>query len=66
VGRETPLPGIDRKPVCATLSQDTVLNTFIVTIIYIKGDRGSTVFTVCATNRKVAGSIPAGVIGILH
>jgi len=28
------------------------------------GDRGGTVVKVCATNRKVAGSIPGGVIGI--
>ena len=30
------------------------------------GDRGSTVVKVLATNRKVAGSIPDGVIGIFH
>jgi len=29
-------------------------------------DRGSTVVKCCATNRKVAGSIPDGVIGIFH
>jgi len=30
------------------------------------GDPGSTVVKVCATNRKVAGSIPDSVIGIFH
>ena len=31
------------------------------------GDRGSTQWLkCCATNRKVAGSIPYGVIGIFH
>jgi len=29
-------------------------------------DRGGTVVKCCAINRKVAGSIPAGVIGIFH
>ena len=29
-------------------------------------DRGSTVVNCCATNQKVAGSIPDGVIGIFH
>ena len=30
------------------------------------GDRGGTVVKCCATNRKVAGLIPDGVIGIFH
>jgi len=38
------------------------------TLLPVSGDRGSTVARLrCfATNHKVAGSIPAGVIGILH
>ena len=34
----------------------------------LRGDRGSTVVRLrcCATNRKVAGSIPAGVTGIFR
>ena len=32
-------------------------------ICNLKGDRGSTVVRCCATNRKVAGSIPASVSG---
>ena len=34
----------------------------------MNGDRGSTVVNLlcCATNRKAAGSIPDGVIGIFH
>jgi hypothetical protein len=40
---------------------------YIYIYIYIRmGDRGSTVVKVCATNRKVVGSIPDGVIGFLR
>ena len=35
-------------------------------IHYFYGDRGGTVLRCCATNRKVAGSIPYGVIGNFH
>jgi len=40
--------------------------TFLIIRLYsiTFGDRGGTVH--CATNRKVAGSIPDGVIGIFH
>jgi hypothetical protein len=31
-----------------------------------EGDRGSTVVKVCATNMKVAGSIPDGVMGFFR
>ena len=48
-----------------TLS-DTTFN--LLYAVCVKGDRGSTVVKVlcCATNQKVAGSIPAGVTGIFH
>jgi hypothetical protein len=36
------------------------------TYIPVRGDRGSTVVKVCAINRKVAGSIPDGVIGFFR
>ena len=43
------------------------LCTFLQLYISNVGNRGSTVVKVlCYTNRKVAGLIPAGVIGILH
>jgi len=32
----------------------------------INGDRGNTVVKVLCTNQKVAGSIPASVIAIIH
>jgi len=35
-------------------------------VTLITGDRGSRVLRRCVTNRKVAGSIPDGVIGIFH
>ena len=36
-------------------------------ILALRGDRGSTVWLrCCTTNRKFAGSIPDGVIGIFH
>ena len=38
----------------------------IINATYLRGDRGSTVVKGCTTNRKVAGSIPEGVIGIFH
>ena len=34
--------------------------------IYIKGTAVAQWLRCCATNRKVAGSIPDGVIGIFH
>ena len=37
----------------------------ILIVAYV-GDRGSTVVKVCATNRKVAASIPAGVSGFFN
>jgi hypothetical protein len=37
----------------------------IGTVTYL-GARGGAVLEACATNRKVAGSIPDGVIGIFH
>ena len=39
---------------------------FVIYYVSANGDRGSTVLRCCATNRKVAGSIPNGVIGIFH
>ena len=42
----------------------TYIHTYIHT--HIHTDRGGTVLRCCATNRKVAGSIPAGVTGIFH
>jgi len=38
----------------------------IIRVVKSRGDRGSTMVKVCATNRKDAGSIPDGVIGIFH
>jgi hypothetical protein len=34
--------------------------------LQVIGDRGGTVVKVLRSNRKVAGSIPDGVIGIFH
>jgi len=34
--------------------------------LHVSGDLGSTVVKVLSTNRKVAGSISGGVIGIFH
>jgi len=42
---------------------------YILYIVYIKffiGDHVAQWLRCCATNLKVAGSIPAGVIGIFH
>ena len=47
-----------------TYTQQTMA-TFTISVPF-KGDRGSTVVKVCATNWKVAGSIPDGVNGIFH
>jgi len=39
---------------------------FFVVTLYVRGDRSSTEVKVLCYKRKVAGSIPAGVIGIFH
>jgi len=48
---------------------DGVLITLTVIIIcttYFRGTRWRSWLRECATSRKVAGSIPDGVIGIIH
>jgi len=50
--------------VCGGGSLRNNVRVYIYTYIY--GDRGGTVVRCCATNRKVVGSIPDGIIGIFH
>jgi hypothetical protein len=47
-------------------SYDTFLGSFIEFSFVLLIKRGRSWLRHCATNRKVAGSIPGGVIGILH
>jgi hypothetical protein len=54
-----------------TLLKEDVLNCIIITklmllVLLISGTAVAQWLRCCATNRKVAGSIPAGVIGIFH
>jgi hypothetical protein len=43
-----------------------LLHLFKLCLKKLSGDRGSTVVKDCAKNRKVAGSIPDGVIGFFR
>ena len=44
----------------------SVGGTYLINYVYIGGTAVAQWLRCCATNRKVAGSIPDGVIGIFH
>jgi len=49
------------------INKNKKINKYIYIYIYIyMGTEVAQWLRCCATNRKVAGSIPGGVIGILH
>jgi hypothetical protein len=57
---------IRRRKVQLSASPHMYARLLLMTSIAGAGDRGSTVVKFCATNLKVAGSIPDGVIGFFR
>ena len=51
---------------CAQKCASEKVNCFIIVLAAQLGTAVAQWLRCCATNRKVAGSIPAGVIGIFH
>ena len=66
--RRTLLCGVGQVFVCLINNTLFHRHLFVKDSTFAFGDRGGVAqwLSCCATNRKVTGSIPAGVIGIFH